>query len=208
MIGSIIKLPACGGFAAALALVAVSLTTGCSPVGVAVGAGATVGVAAAQERSVGHALDDSVITVEINHLLIQKSQDLFQQVGLDVVESRVLLTGSVPLPENRIEAARLAWQADGVLEVINEIQVNDQSGVLNFARDTWITTQLSAKLLRDREISDINSNIETVNSVIYLIGIAKHNQELERVTGHARTIAGVRKVISHVRLKDDPRRPS
>ena len=144
MIGSIIKkTPARGGFTAAFAFVALSLVAGCSPVGVAVGAGATVGVAAAQERSVGNALDDSVITVEINHLLFQKSQDLFQQVGLDVVEGRVLLTGSVPLPENRIEAARLAWQVDGVLEVINEIQVNDQSGVLNFARDTWITTQLS-----------------------------------------------------------------
>ncbi len=208
MIGSISKLPAAGGCAAALVLAVASLAAGCSPTGVAVGAGAAVGVAAVQERSVGNAIDDTVITVEINHFLFQKSQDLFRLVGLEVVEGRVLLTGSVPLPQHRIDAARLAWQADGVREVINEIQVDDQSGVLDYARDVWITTQLTAKLLRDRQISDINYNIETVNSVIYLIGIAKHSQELERVTGHARTIAGVRKVISHVRLKDDPRRRS
>ena len=208
MIGSIGKLSVGGGLTAAVMLAVASLAAGCTPTGVAVGAGASVGVAAVQERSIGDAIDDNVINVEINHLLLQKSQDLFRQVALDVVEGRVLLTGSVPLPEHRVDAARLAWQADGVREVINEIQVTDRSGVIDFARDAWITTQLSAKLLRDREISDINYNIETVNSVIYLIGIAQHDQELERVTGHARTIAGVRKVISHVRLKDDPRRRS
>ncbi len=208
MIGSIGKYSVGGGLTAAIMLAVAALSAGCTPTGVAVGAGASVGVAAVQERSIGDAIDDNVINVEINHLLLQKSQDLFRQVAIDVVEGRVLLTGSVPLPEHRVDAARLSWQADGVREVINEIQVNDRSGVIDFARDAWITTQLSAMLLRDREISDINYNIETVNSVIYLIGIAQHDQELERVTSHARTIAGVRKVISHVRLKDDPRRRS
>ncbi len=208
MIGSIGKISVGSGLTAAVMLAVASLAAGCTATGVAVGAGASVGVAGVQERSIGDAIDDKVINVEINHLLLQKSQDLFRQVAIDVVEGRVLLTGSVPLPEHRVDAARLAWQADGVREVINEIQVNDRSGVIDFARDAWITTQLSAKLLRDREISDINYNIETVNSVIYLIGIAQHDQELERVTSHARTIAGVRKVLSHVRLKDDPRRRS
>ena len=208
MIGSIGKISFSGRLTAAIMLAVAGLSAGCTPTGVAVGAGASVGVAAVQERSIGDAIDDNVINVEINHFLLQESQDLFRQVALDVVEGRVLLTGSVPFPEHRVDAARLAWQADGVREVINEIQVTDRSGVIDFARDAWITTQLSAKLLRDREISDINYNIETVNSVIYLIGIAQHDRELERVTGHARTIAGVRKVISHVRLKDDPRRRS
>ncbi len=37
------------------------IVSGCSPVGTLIGAGASVGIAAAQERTVGNALDDAVI---------------------------------------------------------------------------------------------------------------------------------------------------
>jgi osmotically-inducible protein OsmY len=88
--------------------------------------------------------------------------------------------------------------------VLNEIQVTDQGGLVNFARDTWVTTQLRSKLLLDKNVRAINFNVETVNGVVYLIGIAQDQAELERVTNHARTITNVVKVVSHARLKDDP----
>ncbi len=40
--------------------------------------------------------------------------------------------------------------------------------------------------------------------MVYLIGIAQSPAELERATNHARAIPYVRKVVSHVRLKDAP----
>jgi len=175
-------------------------------VGAAVGAGATAGVAIAQERSVGAAIDDTTIQLNINSALLQKNEALFRNVGTEVVEGRVLLTGVVLTPEDRIEAGRLAWTVNGVKEVLNEVAVSDKSSVADFAKDTWITTQLRTKLLGDRLVSDINYSIETVNSTIYLMGIAQSEAELERVTGHARTIRGVQRVVSHVRLKTDPAR--
>lgn len=180
---------------------------GCVPAAV-LGGGAAVGVTAAQERSVGNAVDDAGSEISISTLLLQKDPKLFRKVGVEVVEGRALLTGSVATPEDRIEAARVAWGASGVREVINEIQVNDSSGLISATKDTWITTQLRAKMLGDGGVNDINFNVETVNGVIYLLGIAQNQQELEAVTNHARTIAGVQRVISHVRLKDDPRRQS
>ncbi|SLN17895.1 BON domain-containing protein [Oceanibacterium hippocampi] len=173
-----------------------------------IGGGAAVGVTAAQERSIGNAVDDIGIKLEINHLLLQKDQVLFTNVSVDVVEGRVLLTGDVALPEHRVEAARLAWQAEGVREVLNELQVDDRSTVMDIAKDVWITTQLRTEMIADLEIRDINYTVETVNGIIYLIGIARDDGELRRVTSRARNIRGVRKVISHVRLRDDPRRNS
>ncbi len=175
---------------------------GCTGPGVVAGSAATVGVTATQERSIGAAADDAIITLAVGHYLLQKDIDLFGAVNVEVVEGRVLLLGSVNDPEDRVEAVRLAWQAEGVKEVINEIQVTDRGGIVDFARDTWISAQLKTKLLLDREIKAINYNVETVNGVVYMIGIAQDQAELERVTNHARTIKHVRKVISHVRLKD------
>lgn len=175
-------------------------------VGAAVGGAATAGVAVAQERSVGAAIDDTTIQLNINSALLQKNEALFRKVGTEVVEGRVLLTGVVLTPEDRIEAGRLAWTVNGVKEVLNEVAVSDKSSVADFAKDAWITTQLRTKLLGDRLVSDINYSIETVNGTIYLMGIAQSEAELERVTGHARTIRGVQRVVSHVRLKTDPAR--
>jgi osmotically-inducible protein OsmY len=131
---------------------------------------------------------------------------LFGKVSVTVVESRVLLTGAVRADADRDEAARLAWQAEGVREVINEIQVTEGGDLADIGRDVWITTRLRGQILTDREISDINYSIETVNGVVYLMGIAQNDAEIVRVTDHARTISGVRRVVSHVILKTDPRR--
>ncbi len=166
----------------------------------------TVGVAAVQERSIGDAVDDLTIRAELNQLFFEDSVDLLQSVSFNVTEGRVLLKGSVKKQEARIHAIELAWQASGVREVINEIQVTDQGGIVNYARDTWISTQLSADILFDKDILGVNYNMETINGIIYIAGIAQDEAELDKVIYHARRIKNVKEVISHVLMKDDPRR--
>jgi osmotically-inducible protein OsmY len=168
------------------------------------GIGATGAVAFAQERSIGAAFDDKGIQLLINAELLRADEKLFRQVDVESIEGRVVLTGAVPTAEKRLQATEIAWQAPGVKEVNNELQVTDEGDVVDFAKDTWITTQLRTKILTDTEIFDINYTVETVNGVVYLLGIAKTQAELDRVTDHARNINGVVKVVSHVRLKEDP----
>lgn len=183
---------------AALALAAPVLS-GC--VGMAIGAAATGGVAVAEERSVGTVVDDFTIKVEINEALFSYNESLFQDVSIDVTEGRVLLTGKVTEPDDRVDAVRLSWQATGVKEVINEIQVTDTGGIESYLNDVRISNELRADLLFDGEVSSINYNVETVSGIVYLTGIAQDQAELDRVIDHARTISGVKEVISHVRIK-------
>ena len=166
----------------------------------------TVGVAAVQERSIGDAVDDLTIRAELNQLFFEDNVDLLQSVSFNVIEGRVLLKGSVKNQESRIHAIELAWQASGVREVINEIQVTDQGGIVNYARDTWISTQLTTKILFDKDILGVNYYVETINGIIYVAGIAEDEAELDKVIYHARRIKNVKKVINHVLMKDDPRR--
>jgi len=173
-----------------------------------IGAGATVGVAAVQERSLGQALDDTTILAVINQKLFEKSEPLFIRVDVEVLEGRVLLTGNVKKPEDRIDVARIVWQTRGVREVLNELEIKDQSTLRDYAKDVWITTQLQIKLIGDASIYNINYSVDTLNGVVYLFGIAQDKKELNRATGHARNIKGVVKVVSHVVLRDDPKRAS
>ena len=196
-----------GAAAPLVVLLAGSLSlSGCAEA--IIGAAATTGIAIAEERSIGDVVDDLTIRTELNHVFFQDDVELYQDVSFSVIEGRVLLKGSVPAPEDRIRALRLAWQAAGVREVINEIQVTDDSGILDFARDTWISTQLRGKLFVDAQILSINYSVETVNGTVYLMGIAQDQAELTRAIEHARGIRDVKRVVSHVVMKDDRRRPA
>lgn len=187
-------------------LASLSLTTGC--IAVASSAATETAVVVAQERSVGEAIDDAGILAQLKHLFLrQDSNDLFINVEVKVVEGRVLLTGNVDKPNSQIEAVRLAWTINGVREVINEIQVNDQTSFTNYARDVWISTQIRSRLLFTKGIRSINYSIITVNQTVYLMGIAQNQTELDTATTVASTTSYVQRVVSYVRLKTDPNRP-
>ena len=174
---------------------------GCIPV-VAGGAAAT-GVAAAQERTVGGAVDDTTIWAEIKHHYIQADiNELLEDVNVEVNEGRVLLTGSVRDPQTRVDAVKYAWKPNGVKEVINEINVTDKSSLKDLAKDTWITTQIKSKFLLNQDIRSINYYVETINGVVYLLGVAQDQQELDAATNLASTVNGVQRVISYMRMKD------
>lgn len=179
---------------------------GCAPV--AITAGTAAASAAAEERGVGGVVSDTAIRAEINARWLGHDVDMFVAVQLEVVEGRVLLAGQVERPEHRVDAVRLAWKADGVKEVINEIRIAKSRGIGEYSRDAWIAARLRAKILFDKDIASINYSIDSVGRVVYLMGIARNEAEHERVKAHARDIPYVKRLISHVILKDDKRRKS
>lgn len=182
------------------------LLSGCIPVLLA--GGTETAVVAAQERTVGGAVDDAGILLSIKGLYAKRDfKDLLGNVEIKSVEGRVLLTGNVDKPDSQIEAVRLAWTVQGVREVINEIQINDQSGFMNYTRDVWISTQVRSRLIFGKQIRSINYSVITVNQVVYLMGIAQSQDELDRATNVASTTSYVQRVVSYVRMKDDPSRP-
>lgn len=186
-----------------LLLVVAPLLGGC--IGLAMGAVATSGVSIAEERSLGEQVDDLAVTFDISQRFTQFNEtndDALSGVSLDVTEGRVLLTGNVAEARLRMEAVRLAWQAEGVAEVRNEIDVDAANAGSASLADIAISNELRALLLFDSDVSKINFNVETVERVVYITGIAKDGAELERVLNHARTISGVEEVVSYVRTLD------
>lgn len=183
---------------AVASVLALSLS-GCA--GALIGAGATAGVAAYSERGLKGTARDTGTAAKVRTAMVQADDKLFIDVGIEVYEGRVLLTGRVNSEERRAEAVRLAWSVESVKDVINEIRVSE-SPLIDIANDSWITGQLSSKMTFDADILAINYSIETVGGVIYLIGIAQSQAELDRVIDHARSIKYVKQVVSHVRIKE------
>ena len=166
-----------------------------------VGAGATVGVAAVQERGLKGRAKDLQIEALILEKFIKAGIKLTATIGVEVYEGRVLLTGASKNTKITDQAVRLAWKVNNVKDVINEIQVGRNSTISNIAQDSWITAQIKSNMTFDQNVYSINYTIETVNGIVYLIGIAQNKAEHERVKQHAEKIKFVQSVISHVRIK-------
>lgn len=172
---------------------------GCSPIGMAAGAGATLGIAASKEGGLSSAASDLRIKATISEKWFSYKVDTFTKLNLTVDQGRVLITGSVQNPDDRVEAVRLAWQAKGVKQVINEIRVDEGEGVAGFVKDGWITTRLRTAMTFEKDIQAINYSIDTVNGTVYLMGVARSQQELDKVIALARAIPNVKQVISYVK---------
>ncbi len=192
---------------AACALMIAGLTLGaCSAPGIFVSTGARAGVAASEERGFTGAVSDTRIRIAINDLWFKHDIKMYDRVGLQIYEGRVLLSGIVPDEAERDEAVRLSWQPKGVREVINEIQVGEGVGFNGFARDKLINNRLKAMLLFDQGIDSFNYSNRTVDGTVYILGVADSREELDRIYDLARGLGGVRKVVGHVLMVDDPRR--
>jgi len=180
------------------------LASACSPIGVAAGAGATLGIASAREGGISNAANDLRIKTLISEKWLSYKFDTFRKLNLTVDQGRVLITGVVQSPDDRVEAVRLAWQVSGVKQVINEIRVANSEGVAGYVRDTWITTRLRTSMTFDKDIDAINYSIDTVNGTVYLMGVSKSQQELDRAVASARTIPGVKQVVTYVKPAGQP----
>ena len=177
-----------------------SLATACTPIGAALGVGATAGVYSQQERGIETAATDSRISLDIFDQWFKYDHVMVAKLSREVHDGRVLVTGVVDKTEKRDAAGALVWKVNGVREVINETQVVEDFSMLDSAKDGWISTQLETKLLFDRDVRNINYTIETVNGVVYLFGIGRSQKELDVALNHARNIEGVTKVVNHINL--------
>ena len=183
-----------------LLIVSLFVLTQTSCAWVVAGTGARLGAAAQQEGGVSRVLSDVQIQALINDLWFQYDVATFAKLDLTVNSGRVLVTGVVQNPDHRVEAIRLAWQVDGVEQVINEIKIADSEGLKGYAKDTWITSRLRAAILFDKQVQSLNYSIDTVQGAVYLMGVADSQVELDHVIETARGIPNVTQVVSYVKV--------
>ena len=187
-----------------LILFCVLVLNGCTQA--IIGGATSGGVILVQERSAKQAGIDILIKTQIEESMFSSNYDnLFSKIRVLVYEGKVLLVGTVKEKKLITEAEDIAWQKKNVLEVANYIVVG-KNDLVDYIKDTRISIELKAKLLTDSEISEVNFSNTTENRNLFIMGIARDQNELEKVLKHAAEIAGVKKVINLIVLKDDPKR--
>lgn len=185
-----------------LALLALSLMLSACATAAVTGI-AEGGKAIADERSLGRQVDDVTLYTRVNKAFLDsKIEDVIVNVTVNVRHGRVLLTGNVDSEASIQSAVALAWKAEGVQEVINEITVKKGMDFWNNANDALTKKNLEGRLLVTKDVWVVSYSIDVVNGTAYLLGSVNDQAEMDRVLNVARTTKGVKRVINYLKLKD------
>ena len=152
------------------------------------------------ERSGTRTLQDINSSRAIEARMARADGYYLSDVSVSVTEGVALLGGEVPRPQDKIEAERIAWTADTVSQVGNEIRVGGRDALADDAQDALITQQVRARLLADTGVRSVNYNVETLRNVVYLMGVARSAAELDRAARIASLVPDVEKVVTYVRV--------
>lgn len=124
-------------------------------------------------------------------------------VNVDVAEGIVLLAGNVQRPEDRIEAERIAWSAPNIAKVGNEILLKEKQSALRNTKDGILQQAVRTRLTADSNVKARNISLEVHDGIVYLLGVARTPQELERAARIASTTKGTREVVSYIKVVGD-----
>ena len=187
----------------ALCILSLPIAFGGCPLAIVGGLGAAggAGYAANQERGVGGVVDDLTLKTNIENAWLQANPLMQRDFNIAVYEGRTLLTGVSPNPELKAQANQIASGIPGVRAVYNEIEVAPDESAWQDMKDTWITAQLRSNLVFANKVRSVNYTIDTVNGSVYLIGSARSQAELDRVTEAARNVPNVKRVVSYVEIR-------
>ncbi len=175
---------------------------GCSPANILATGGGSAMVVAEGERSLGTVIDDATIKVNIAAKFLNAGNNLFVNINTSVLEGRVLLTGLVDNQEIRIDAVRLVWEAEGVREIINEVEIGNRATLRDYASDLWINTQARGVAAKTIGIKAVTFNFETIQGKIYIAGISTKPDQLEKLILALKNIKGVTEIVNYVILKE------
>lgn len=160
----------------------------------------TAGVKKGDERNFARSLNDVSAGRAIKARLSRAEGFKLGKVDVEVAEGIAVLTGNVPTAEDRVEAERIAWSVANVEQVGNELLLDGGPGLVRKTKDSVLGTSIRTRLIAEKSVKARNVNIEAYNGIVYLLGVARSPQELEKIAEIASTTKGTREVISYVKL--------
>ena len=168
-----------------------ALLTSCAAI---VAVGAAGGLVVYDRRSMSMIERDARIFYQVHTKIIRDPRFRDSRILVTSFNEVVLLVGQTPTASLRVVAENIARSAENVRRVYDEITVDYPLALTQRSKDSLITAQVRSKMLTQKGLESGSIRIVTENSVVYLMGIATHEQA-NLAVNVARQVVGVRKVV-------------
>ncbi|MDR0581153.1 MAG: BON domain-containing protein [Holosporaceae bacterium] len=174
----------------------------CDPVTWMFGGSALVGVTAARnQQGIFGSISDTELQAKINHALVDYNNgELFSKVELSLKHGMVVVIGYVDDESQHDKIMEIVKGVKGSTEIFDEIHIEKSPSAADVASDSSITSRLKSSFFFDSNVSALNYDVTTVKGIVYICGTASTKFERDVVLNHARSTAGVKKVVAYVKI--------
>ena len=170
-----------------------------------------------ENRSTEDQVTDAKIHTGILDRVKNKDKGLLLDIGVDVWEQRVMITGTLDDNNTRSEIESLAREDSRIKALYNEIQIvskaekearreqkekgdDEKSGTGQAVNDFWIETKIKAQLLANGNVSSVNYFYRSAQNKVYVIGESGTSVEKELVLSIIRETEGVKSVTEYIEV--------
>jgi len=150
-------------------------------------------LAASDRRTFGAQTEDRAIEVK-GAIKVNNVGGDAAHVNINSFNRRALLTGEVRDEAMKAAIEREIRGIEGVIDVINELEIAGPSSYTSRSSDTIITTKVKASLVDAKDISANSYQVVTERGVVYLQGRVTQ-REGQIGADIARGVSGVNKVV-------------
>ncbi|MCZ6800498.1 MAG: BON domain-containing protein [Nitrospirae bacterium] len=172
-----------------------------------------------EDRTTENQVIDTKITAGILDRWSNKDSGLLLDVGADVWEQRLMLTGILDDPKLRDEVVEIAKQDDRIKVVYNEIIIvtpeekekrrkdreeAEKSAAKNGddeTNDFWLETKIKVNLVKTSGITSVNYRWRSVKNVIYVLGQSPNATERDTVLKVIRETEGTKSIKEFIKVK-------
>lgn len=158
--------------------------------------------ACASSRSLDESFTDLSAGASLKGVLFADREHDYSDVDVTIYEGRLMFTGSMRSEDGRKKLIENAWKADGIDQIIDELFIGDKTAFGQGFEDARIDQVLRTRLIASRDVVSTDYKIAVSGGVVYLLGSATNQRQLDEAINIARSISGVEKVVSHVLLRE------
>ena len=154
-------------------------------------------------RTLGTQIDDSIMQKNLQARLALAEKKYLVKLSVKVLDGRIFLGGKVDEPEEKLKITKMAWETKGSRSVKNNIVIKQKFSFKNTVKDILISSQLRTALILNKNVKAANFNIDTINQITYIFGIAHTEDEKREIVQEAKLIVDLKKLVTSILMVSD-----
>ena len=174
-----------------LPLLLILFTPGCT----------TIYGAAVDERNVETIASDHKIKANILKAFSDDKTVGVLDFSVSSYEGHVFLIGEYETQAQKNRAIQIARNQQGVNNLTHYMIADKDVPFCGTSANLRLTAEVTALLIGDKQIKSTNIDVKTMQCITVLWGLVGSSTEAQRAVRHAKSVDGIEKVVSFIKVK-------
>jgi hyperosmotically inducible periplasmic protein len=156
------------------------------------------------DRSTGEYIDDKSLDSRVKDALSDNPEYKFEGVNVAAFKGNVQLSGFVDTWAQKLDAAHIARQVEGVKDVENDLTVKSSSDSTTgeYIDDKSLTSRVNSALGNNPDYKFDEVSVTALKGTVQLSGFVNTADQKSKAGDIAKQVQGVQDVVNNITVKD------